>query len=242
MGEIIAARGLAKMYGQTRVVDDVTFSVSAGTVFGLLGANGAGKTTTIECLLGVRKPDSGTVSLLGMNPATDRKTVFESVGVQFQEARYQDKIKVSELCHMTQALYRSAADYVALLEQFGLHDKQDMFVEELSGGQRQRLFIVLALIPSPEIVFLDELTTGLDVKARRETWRHLEGLKQRGLTIVLTSHFMDEVEILCDRVAIMRQGRIAFAGTVAEVVASGPFATLEEAYLYYAEGETNESE
>ena len=157
------------------------------------------------------------------------------MGVQFQEARYQDKITVNELCRATRALYREADDPAKLLARFSLTEVRKQAVESLSGGQRQRLFVVLALIPRPEVVFLDELTTGLDVKARRDVWNLLDEMRQQGMTIVLTSHFMDEVEALCDRVIILRKGRIVFEGTVAEAVASGPFASFEDAYLAYAE-------
>ena len=137
---------------------------------------------------------------MGMNPQKERKKLFERVGVQFQEANYQDKIKVAELCEVTASLYKTSLDYGALLKQFGLSDKLKSLVSELSGGQKQRLFIVLALIPNPEVVFLDELTTGLDTKARRDVWKSLSELKEKGITILLTSHFMDEVEALCDRI------------------------------------------
>lgn len=170
-----------------------------------------------------------------IDPRTRRKELFQRVGVQFQEARYQDKITVDELCRATRALYREADDPAKLLARFSLTEVRKQAVESLSGGQRQRLFVVLALIPRPEVVFLDELTTGLDVKARRDVWNLLDEMRQQGMTIVLTSHFMDEVEALCDRVIILRKGRIVFEGTVAEAVASGPFASFEDAYLAYAE-------
>ena len=168
MEDIILIEHLAKSYGNLKAVDDISFSVKKGTVFGLLGANGAGKSTTIECILGTKKADSGVVSVLGMNPTTNRKELFEQVGVQFQEAHYQENIKVYELCEVTASLYKSAADYKQLLKDFGIADKGGTLVKELSGGQKQRLFIVLALIPKPKVVFLDELTTGLDARARRE--------------------------------------------------------------------------
>ncbi|KNF09103.1 ABC-type multidrug transport system, ATPase component [Gottschalkia purinilytica] len=224
---------LCKSYAGIRAVENFDISVSRGEVFGLLGANGAGKSTTIECILGTKKPDSGTVSILRMNPYTERKKLFERVGVQFQEANYQDKITVMELCQETYCLYKKPADYEALLKQFGLENKIKNMVNELSGGQKQRLFIVLALISNPDVVFLDELTTGLDTKARRSVWNSLSELKKKGLTIFLTSHFMDEVETLCDRIGILKNGRLIFSGTVQEAIATSPYEKLEDAYLWY---------
>lgn len=240
MQEVISAKGLSKTYGNTAALSNVSLSVRSGEVFGLLGANGAGKTTTIECLLGVTEPDAGAVELLGMDPRSARKRVFERVGVQFQEVRYQDKIKVDELCRATRALYADPADYVGLLVEFGLAEKRGEFVEALSGGQKQRLFIVLALISAPEVVFLDELTTGLDVRARRDVWRCLRRMKDAGLTVFLTSHSMEEVEQLCDRIAMLKAGNIVFEGTVQEAVSSAAFSSFEEAYLFYTGEETDE--
>ena len=235
MNDVVHVRDLVKTYGGVPAVDGIGFDVAIGETFGLLGANGAGKTTTLECLLGVSRPDAGSATILGLDPRTRRKELFQRVGVQFQEARYQDKITVDELCRATRALYREADDPAKLLARFSLTEVRKQAVESRSGGQRQRLFVVLALIPRPEVVFLDELTTGLDVKARRDVWNLLDEMRQQGMTIVLTSHFMDEVEALCDRVIILRKGRIVFEGTVAEAVASGPFASFEDAYLAYAE-------
>ena len=209
-----------------------------GTVFGLLGANGAGKSTAIECILGTKKADNGSVSILGLNPGADRRKLFERVGVQFQEANYQDKITLWELCQVTTSLYRQPADPAALLDKFGLSGRKRCPVKELSGGQRQRLFIVLALIPNPEVVFLDELTTGLDARARREVWNILSDLKNHGMTIFLTSHFMDEVEKLCDRICILKKGRAVFHGTVSEAIKNSPCHQLEDAYLWYTEEES----
>ena len=186
MNTTIKVEHLKKSYGNTCVVNDISLSVNEGEVFGLLGANGAGKSTTIECILGTRQADSGTVEILGMCPTKERKRLFENVGVQFQESNYQEKILVSELCEETQCLYKEVK---ILLKQFGLSDKLKSPVSELSGGQKQKLFIVLALIPNPKVVFLDELTTGLDTKARRDVWKCLSELKKKGLTIFLTSHF-----------------------------------------------------
>ena len=237
MQEVIKVEQLTKSYGALTAVDHLSLSVDRGTVFGLLGANGAGKSTAIECILGTRKADSGSVSILGLNPEADRRKLFERVGVQFQEANYQDKITLWELCQVTAALYRKPVDPADLLDKFGLSGKKRCPVTELSGGQRQRLFIVLALIPNPEVVFLDELTTGLDAKARREVWNILSDLKKQGVTIFLTSHFMDEVEKLCDQICILKKGRAVFHGTVSEAIKNSPCNQLEDAYLWYTEEE-----
>lgn len=242
MEEIISVKQLSKSYGGLTAISGLDLSVTQGTVFGLLGANGAGKSTTIECMLGTRRPDAGTVSILGMNPFLQRKQLFENVGVQFQEANYQDKVTVAELCEVTQSLYRNAADFWGLLKQFGISDRAKSMVKELSGGQRQKLFIVLALIPQPKVVFLDELTTGLDAKARREVWKILSSFKGKGLTIFLTSHFMDEVEALCDTICILKKGKAVFYGTVKEAISSSPYDKFEDAYLWYSDEEVSENE
>jgi ABC-2 type transport system ATP-binding protein len=241
--EVIKVHNLYKSYGDVQVVKDVSLMVKKGEVFGLLGANGAGKSTTIECILGTKNFDNGQVSILDMNPQKERKRLFQKVGVQFQESNYQDKITVKELCEITEVLYKNPLDCNKLLEQFNLQDKVKNLVSELSGGEKQRLFIILALIPNPEVVFLDELTTGLDVKARRDVWKCLLNLKKQGLTILLTSHFMDEVEVLCDKICILKNGAIDFYGTVEEAVALSPYEKFEDAYLWFVdEGEIdNES-
>lgn len=243
METVIQVTNLSKSYAGISVIENLDISVWRGEVFGLLGANGAGKSTTIECILGTRKQDSGTVSVLGMNPQTNRKTLFEKVGVQFQESNYQDKITVRELYEETASLYKSSSNYEDLLKRFDLSDKLKSQVNELSGGQKQRLFIVLALIPDPEVVFLDELTTGLDARARRNVWKCLVELKANGLTIFLTSHHMDEVEALCDRIMMLKKGNIIFYGTVKEAIKNSPFDKFEDTYLWYTdeEGTTNES-
>ena len=235
MREAILVEGLTKAYHGKTVVDHLSLSVPRGTVFGLLGPNGAGKSTTIECMLGTKKADGGMVCLLGEDPQKHRRTLFQRIGVQFQEGDYQPEIKVSELCRQTASLYRSPADWRTLCQQFGIEDKAEASVKSLSGGERQRLFLVLALLPQPELVFLDELTTGLDTKARRSVWKTLANLKEQGLTIFLTSHFMDEVEALCDEVCILRKGAPVFRGTVAEAKARCGCACLEDAYLQLTE-------
>jgi ABC-2 type transport system ATP-binding protein len=241
MEATIKVEKLSKSYSELKAVDNLDISVGYGEVFGLLGANGSGKSTTIECILGTKKHDDGSVSILGMNPWKDRKKLFEKVGVQFQEANYQEKITVEELCEVTQSLYMTSAEYLTLLKQFGLSDKLKSQVSELSGGQKQRLFIVLALIPDPEVVFLDELTTGLDARARRDVWKCLSDLKEKGLTIFMTSHFMDEVEALCDRIMILKNGKSIFNGTVQEAIASSPCEKFEDAYLWYTDEEDKDN-
>lgn len=242
METTIEVKNLCKAYNHVKAVENLNISICRGEVFGLLGANGAGKSTTIECILGTKKQDSGTVSILGMNPQKERKKLFEKLGVQFQEANYQDKIRVDELCAVTASLYKTSLDYRTLLKQFGLSEKLKSLVSALSGGQRQRLFIVLALIPNPEVIFLDELTTGLDAKARRDVWKSLSALKAKGITILLSSHFMDEVEALCDKIMILKRGESVFCGTVQEAIAGSPHQKFEDAYLWYTdEEEENES-
>lgn len=240
METTIKVEHLKKSYGNICVVNDINISVNKGEVFGLLGANGAGKSTTIECMLGTRKPDRGEVEILDLSPVESRKRLFENVGVQFQKSNYQDKILVSELREETQCLYRSVTNCRTLLKQFGLSDKIKSPVSELSGGQKQKLFIVLALIPNPKVVFLDELTTGLDTKARHDVWKCLSSLKEKGLTIFLTSHFMDEVETLCYKIMILKNVNAVFSGTIQEAITGSPYKNFEEVYLWYAEEEKND--
>ena len=241
MQEVIIVEHLSKSYGEMLAVDNVSLSVKRGTVFCLLGANGAGKSTTIECILGTKKANKGLVSILDCDPRKERRRIFQKVGVQFQECDYQPEIRVSELCEETACLYTSPADWRKLCRQFGIGEKENSAVKSLSGGERQRLFIVLALISNPEIVFLDELTTGLDTKARRGVWKILEELKDKGLTIFLTSHFMDEVETLCDEICILKKGRIVFRGTVAGAKVQSGCEKFEDAYLMLS-GEEVENE
>lgn len=242
MQEIIKAEHLTKSYHHLTAVDNLSLSVPRGTVFGLLGANGAGKSTTVECILGTKKADKGKISVLNRNPLTERKELFQHVGVQFQETICQEQITVKELCEVTASLYRNTLNPLDLLTSFGIGDKQKSLVKDLSGGQRQRLYIVLALIPNPEVVFLDELTTGLDTRARREVWNILSDLKEKGLTIFLTSHFMDEVEALCDCICILKKGKSVFYGTTSQAVKSSPYDKFEDAYLWYTDEEEQNHE
>lgn len=237
MEKVLQVQNLSKSYGSVAAVSGLSLSVARGEVFGLLGPNGAGKSTSIECMLGVKKASAGTVEILGINPSEGRKTLFERVGVQFQETGYQDKIRVEEVCRMTAALYRKPADWQRLLAVFDIQGLEKQEVSQLSGGERQRLSVLLALIPNPELVFLDELTTGLDTRARRQVWQYLKELKKGGLTIVLTSHFMDEVEVLCDRALILKKGEPQICGTIEEITEGSPCSCFEEAYLWYTGGD-----
>ena len=215
---MIHVAAIRKTYGRTVAVDDVSFDVQPGEIFGLIGPNGAGKTTTMECVEGLRAPDRGAISVLGLDPVRDVYALQERIGVQLQEAQLQKRIKVREAVGLWASLYRTPVDGDRLLEQLGLSDKRNAWFMTLSGGQKQRLFIALALINDPELVFLDELTTGLDPQARRAIWDLVRGIRQRGKTVFLTTHLMEEAERLCDRVAIIDHGRIVDIGTPAELV------------------------
>ena len=215
---VIEVTRLRKRYGSTVAVDDVSFEVFEGEIFGLIGPNGAGKTTTMECIEGVRKADAGRTSVLGLDPARDAYALQQRIGVQLQQAQLQKRIRVREAVDLWASLYPRAVDGRALLEQLGLTEKRNASFMSLSGGQKQRLFIALALINDPEVVFLDELTTGLDPQARRAIWDLVNGIRRRGKTVFLTTHLMEEAERLCDRVAIIEHGRLIEMGAPAELV------------------------
>jgi len=215
---VIAVSHLAKRYGSTVAVDDVSFDVERGEIFGLIGPNGAGKTTTMECVGGSRRADRGTISVLGLDPRRDAQAVRTRIGVQHQEAQLQKRIKVWEAIDLWRSLHGRVVDPDALLAQLGLAAKRNAWFMTLSGGQKQRLFIALALIHDPEVVFLDELTTGLDPQARRAIWDLVRGIRDRGKTVFLTTHLMEEAERLCDRVAIIEHGRLIEMGTPAMLV------------------------
>jgi ABC-2 type transport system ATP-binding protein len=209
MRPVIQVSGVRKTYGSTVAVDEVSFEVQDGEIFGLIGPNGAGKTTTMECIEGLRAPDRGVISVLGLNPFRDVYKLQERIGVQLQQAQLQKRIKVWEAVDLWASLYqKKTMDGERLLEQLGLIDKRNAWFMTLSGGQKQRLFIALALINDPEVVFLDELTTGLDPQSRRAIWDLVRGIRERGKTVFLTTHLMEEAERLCDRVAIIEHGRI----------------------------------
>jgi ABC-2 type transport system ATP-binding protein len=215
---VVQVSAVRKTYGRTIAVDDVSFDVQQGEIFGLIGPNGAGKTTTMECVEGLRVPDRGSISVLGLDPARDVYVLQERIGIQLQEAQLQKRIKVREAVGLWATLYRKPVDGDRLLEQLGLAEKRDAWFMTLSGGQKQRLFIALALINDPELVFLDELTTGLDPQARRTIWELVRGIRARGKTVFLTTHLMEEAERLCDRVAIIDKGRIVDIATPAELI------------------------
>jgi len=209
MRPVIQVSGVRKSYGATVAVHEVSFDVNEGEIFGLIGPNGAGKTTTMECIEGLRTPDRGSIAVLGLDPFKDVYKLQGRIGVQLQQAQLQKRIKVWEAVDLWVSLYRKkASDGERLLEQLGLVDKRDAWFMNLSGGQKQRLFIALALINDPEVVFLDELTTGLDPQARRAIWDLVRDIRERGKTVFLTTHLMEEAERLCDRVAVIEHGRI----------------------------------
>jgi ABC-2 type transport system ATP-binding protein len=216
---VIHVSGIRKTYGRTVAIDDVSFDVDEGEIFGLIGPNGAGKTTTMECVEGLRTPDRGAISVLALDPFRDVYKLQNRIGVQLQEAQLQKRIKVWEAVDLWASLYPQSLNGDRLLEQLGLSDKRNAWFMTLSGGQKQRLFIALALINDPELVFLDELTTGLDPQARRTIWELVRGIRERGKTVFLTTHLMEEAERLCDRVAIIDHGRIIDIGTPAALVA-----------------------
>jgi ABC-2 type transport system ATP-binding protein len=215
---VIAVSNLGKRYGRTVAVDDVSLEVFEGEIFGLIGPNGAGKTTTMECVQGNRVPDNGKISVLGLDPQRDANELRQRIGVQHQEAHLQKRIKVWEAVDLWRSLYPKVVDTDALLARLGLEAKRNAWFMTLSGGQKQRLFIALALIHEPEVVFLDELTTGLDPQARRAIWGLVTGIRDRGTTVFLTTHLMEEAERLCDRVAIIEHGRLIEVGTPDELV------------------------
>jgi ABC-2 type transport system ATP-binding protein len=216
----IQVSDLVKVYGPMRAVDGISLTIPQGEIFGLVGPNGAGTTTAIECIEGLRKPDGGRVQVLGLDPWRDARTLRERVGVQLQAAALPDRIKVWEALDLFASFYRAPADWRPILERLGLAEKQNTAVGKLSGGQRQRLFIALALVNEPELVFLDELTTGLDPQARRAMWDLMREIRERGSTVFMTTHFMEEAERLCDRVAIMDHGAIVALDSPANLVRS----------------------
>ncbi|MBQ1049916.1 ABC transporter ATP-binding protein [Micromonospora sp. C51] len=217
---VIEVTSLHKRYGETVAVADVSFDVEAGEIFGVLGPNGAGKTTTVECVAGLRVPDGGEVSVLGLNPRRDANRLRQLVGVQLQESQLPDRLRVAEALELYASFYREPADPTQLIGELGLDEKRNTPYEKLSGGQKQRLSIALALVGNPRIAILDELTTGLDPQARRDTWGLIERVRDRGVTILLVTHFMEEAERLCDRLAVIDKGRVVALDTPAGLVSA----------------------
>src|SRR5580698_685155 len=215
---VIQVSGIRKTYGTTVAVAGVSFEVAEGEIFGLIGPNGAGKTTTMECVEGVRRPDHGDIKILGLDPFRDPYRLQNLIGVQLQQAQLQKRIKVWEAVDLWASLYPKPVNGDRLLEQLGLANKRNALFMTLSGGQKQRLFIALALINDPEVVFLDELTTGLDPQSRRAIWDLIRGIRDRGKTVFMTTHLMEEAERLCDRVAIIEHGKIIDIGSPTELV------------------------
>lgn len=215
MPAVIEVQHLHKSYGHTVAVEDVSFTVEEGQIFGILGRNGAGKTTTVECIEGLRKPDGGEIRVLGLNPQRDRSELTQRLGVQLQDSQLPDNIQVREALKLYSSFYRDPADWHALMSMLGLAGKEKARFAKLSGGQKQRLSIALSLVGSPKVAVLDELTTGLDPQARRDTWELIEEVRSRGVTILLVTHFMDEAERLCDQLALIDEGRVVAVDTPA---------------------------
>lgn len=235
--EIIEVEGLRKVYGGKVAVDGVSFTVSQGEIFGLVGPNGAGKTSIVETLAGLRPPDAGTVRVLGHDPAHDRRELAQRIGIQLQTAALPDRLRVWEALDLYASFYRNPADWHELLAEWGLEDKRNAAFADLSGGLKQRLLVALAFVGSPELVFLDELTTSLDPRARRTTWKIVQEIRAKGVTVVLVTHFMDEAEQLCDRVAVVDRGRIVALDRPAALVngvgvdSADGHPTLEDVFL-----------
>ncbi|WP_399929897.1 ABC transporter ATP-binding protein [Streptomyces kanamyceticus] len=223
---LIEVRGLTKAYGGRTVVDGVSFTVEEGEILGILGPNGAGKTTTVECVIGLRAPDSGTVRVAGLDPVTDHERLTRVLGAQLQQSELQAKLTVREALELYAAFYPHPADWRPLAERLGLTDKLDSRFGKLSGGQKQRLFIALSLIGGPEIVVLDELTTGLDPRARRDTWQLIEEVRDSGITVLLVTHFMEEAQRLCDRIAVIDGGRVVALDTPAGLISRAANSTV----------------
>jgi len=212
-GAAIEVLHLRKAYGATVAVDDVSFTVRDGEIFGILGPNGAGKTTTVECVIGLRIPDAGDIRVMGLDPQVDREDLRAIVGVQLQASALPSRLKAGEILDLFHSFYRQAADVEELVDALGLADKRNDYYGSLSGGLKQRLSVALALIGNPKVAVLDEMTTGLDPQARRDTWHLIEGVRDRDVTIILVTHYMDEAERLCDRVALLDRGRIVAIDT-----------------------------
>jgi ABC-2 type transport system ATP-binding protein len=228
---VIEIENLRKTYKSRTAVDGLSLTVDRGEIFGIAGTNGAGKTTVVECASGLRRRDSGVLRILGLDPQTDRRALHQRIGVQLQESALPDALKVDEAFRLYASLYDDPVDWRSLRDEWGLSERRRARFGSLSGGWKQRLFIALALVGRPEVVFLDELTTGLDPVARRTTWALIRKLRDTGVTVVLVTHFMDEAAALCDRVAIVDAGRVIGSGSPEDLVAQAHADSLDAAYL-----------
>ncbi|MCL1871047.1 MAG: ABC transporter ATP-binding protein [Promicromonosporaceae bacterium] len=229
---VVEVRNLHKTYGSKVAVDDVSFVVERGEIFGVLGPNGAGKTTTVECVAGLRQADGGHITVLGVDPQTQPEAVREQIGIQFQEMQLHDKITVREALTMFAAFHANPANIENLITMLGLGEKADARFKTLSGGQKQRVSIALALIGKPTVAILDEMTTGLDPQARRDVWDAIRAVRDAGTTVLLVTHFMEEAERLCDRLVLIDGGRIIAEGSPTDLIAATPDATsLEDVFV-----------
>ena len=220
MKKIIEVEHLRKVYGPTVAVEDISFEVAEGEIFGLLGPNGAGKTTTVECLQGLRRPDAGRLRVLDLDPQSDGKELRRQIGSQLQDSALPDRMRVWEALDLFSSFMANSPDWRILMEQWGLTEKRKSFFSRLSGGQRQRLFVALALVNNPKVVFLDEMTSGLDPAARHTAWDLIRAIRDRGTTVVMVTHFMDEAERLCDRLGIVDRGRLTALDTPQGLIAT----------------------
>jgi ABC-2 type transport system ATP-binding protein len=235
---------LVKRYGSLLAVDDVSLSLREGEIFGIIGPNGAGKTTTVECISGLRAPDSGTISLYGLSPQHDRDKIREFLGVQLQESALPPRLRVGEALQLFASFYSNPLDPQEVLESLGISDIERAAFKKLSGGQKQRVSIALALVGNPKVAILDELTTGLDPEARRGTWALIERMRGRGVTVILVTHFMDEAETLCDRIALIDKGRVRALDTPEAIAAEAggnrlsfiPSQPVDDETLYAVDG------
>lgn len=228
---IIQVNHLSVKYRDIVAVDDVSFEVRENEIFGMIGPNGAGKTSLVEAIEGLRDTSSGEISILEMNPKADRIKLYNEIGVQLQQTSYPDQAKVEDICKLFSSFYDNPVPYDRLLSDMRLDRQRKTYINNLSGGEKQKLSILLSLLGSPKIVFWDELTTGLDPLARHEVWDMIREYKKDGLTILLITHFMDEIENLCDRVALMKAGKMIYIGTPKEVIENFQAKNLDEVFL-----------
>lgn len=244
MNVLVKAKNVTVQYKSFTAVNKVFLTVNSGQILAIIGPNGSGKTSLLECIEGLRRPAEGEILVFGKNPQTQRKEIYKKMGVQLQETQYPRKLKVREVCRLFASFYQDPADWRVLLRQLGLAEKEKSTIAKLSGGEKQRLSIVLALLPKPELLMLDELTTGLDPEARRSIWNSLKIVRDSGIGVVLVSHYMEEVEYLADRVCFMQKGEVLIDGTVPQMreFAAGQLGsdykhewTLEEVYLQLVE-------